>query len=122
METAARARLWDESLGLFVSGPARQVSWASQAWMVLAGATSPEQAKRAISGVSQHPAAIKPVTPYAHHYVVEALLPTGQRDEAWRYVQSYWGGMIEKGADTFWDVYVPNDDRLSPYDDHLINS
>ncbi|MCX7818774.1 MAG: hypothetical protein N2652_06160 [Kiritimatiellae bacterium] len=37
MRGAARRHLWDESLALFVSGASRQVSWASQAWMVPAG-------------------------------------------------------------------------------------
>lgn len=122
MESAAKARLWDESLGLFVSGPTRDVSWASQAWMVLAGVPTPEQARRAMTGVERYPKAAKPVTPYMHHYVVEALFAAGLRDEARRHMQSYWGGMIKKGADTFWEVYVPGDDRLSPYDCHLMNS
>jgi len=122
METAARKHLWDESLGLFVSGPKREVSWASQAWMVLAGVPTTEQAKRAMTTISQHPNAEKPVTPYMHHYVVEALLAAGLRDEASRYMQSYWDGMIAKGADTFWEVYVPGDDFLSPYKSHLMNS
>ena len=122
MEAAARANLWDDSLGLFVSGPGRQVSWASQAWMTLAGVQTPKQARRAMTGVARYPAAAKPVAPYMHHYVVEALLAAGLRDEARRYMQSYWGGMIDKGADTFWEVYVPGDDLLSPYGSHLMNS
>lgn len=122
METAARQHFWDESLGLFVSGPKREVSWASQAWMVLAGVPSVEQGKRAMSGVKDHPGAEKPVTPYLHHYVVEALLTVGLRDEATQLLRSYWGGMIRKGADTFWEVYVPEDDHASPYKSHLMNS
>jgi hypothetical protein len=35
---------------------------------------------------------------------------------------SYWGGMIEKGADTFWEVYDPTNDFLSPYNSAIINS
>jgi alpha-L-rhamnosidase len=122
MQSAARKHLWDESLGMFVSGPKREVSWASQAWMVLAGVPSAGQARRAMTGVSQHPDAEKPVTPYMHHYVVEALLAAGLRDEAWQYMQAYWGAMVTKGADTFWEVYVPGDDFLSPYQSHLMNS
>lgn len=122
METAARERLWDEGLGLFVSGPKREVSWASQAWMVLAGVPSPEQARRAMAGVVRHPDAVKPVTPYMHHYVVEAMLAAGLREEGMAHLHAYWGGMVEKGADTFWEVYVPGDDRLSPYNSHLMNS
>jgi alpha-L-rhamnosidase len=122
MEAAARSKLWDESLGMFISGPKREVSWASQAWMVLAGVPSKEQATRAMSTVMHHKGAEKPVTPYMHHYVVEALLAAGLRDDASRLLQSYWGGMIKKGADTFWEVYLPDYDYASPYGSHLINS
>ena len=75
-----------------------------------------------MSGVMKNGAAVKPVTPYMHHYVVEALLAAGLRDDATRLMQSYWGGMIQKGADTFWEVYLPDDDYASPYGSHLINS
>ena len=122
MEAAARKHLWDESLGLFVSGPKREVSWASQAWMVLAGVPSPEQAKRAMSGVMRNPGAKRPVTPYMHHYVVEALRAAGLDGQATDLLHSYWGDMARKGADTFWEVYVPSDDLLSPYKSHLMNS
>lgn len=122
MEVAARKNLWDESLGLFVSGPKREVSWASQAWMVLAGVPSPEQAKRAMLGVTRYPGASKPVTPYMNHYVVEALQAAGLDGQATELLHSYWGGMARKGADTFWEVYVPGDDLLSPYKSHLMNS
>ncbi|HRY49535.1 MAG TPA: hypothetical protein P5186_15915 [Candidatus Paceibacterota bacterium] len=122
MEAAARQQLWDPKLGLFVSGPKREISWASQAWMVLAGVPSREQARQAMTGVMRQPGADKPVTPYMHHYMVEALLAAGLRDEGMAHLHHYWGGMLKKGADTFWEVYVPGDDHLSPYGSHLINS
>lgn len=122
MEDSARKHLWDEAQGLFISGPKREVSYASQAWMVLAGVPSATQAKRAMSTVIRSDRAEKPVTPYMHHYVVVALHTAGLHDEAWQYVRNYWGGMIKKGADTFWEVYVPDDDFLSPYNSHLMNS
>jgi len=122
MENAARKNLWDESQGLFVSGPKREISWASQAWMTLAGVPTPEQARRAMSGVIRNPTAEKPVTPYMNHYVVEALQAAGLADEASAHLNAYWGGMVKKGVDTFWEVYVPGDDHLSPYNSHLMNS
>jgi hypothetical protein len=122
MESAARDRLWDETQGVFVSGPKRAVSWASQAWMVLAGVPSPEQARRALGGVLMQADADRPVSPYTYHHVVEALFAAGMADEAMALLRDYWGGMVKKGADTFWEVYVPGDDRLSPYGNHLINS
>jgi hypothetical protein len=54
--------------------------------------------------------------------VVEALLEAGLREEASALLHAYWGGMIRKGADTFWEVYLPDDDFASPYKSHLVNS
>ena len=33
-----------------------------------------------------------------------------------------WGGMIERGATTFWEIYDPARPLLSPYNNHLLNS
>lgn len=122
METAARRQLWDEGAGLFVSGPKREVSWASQAWMTLAGVPTTEQARRALAGAMRLAGAERPVSPYMHHYFVEALFAAGMEKEAWAHLHDYWGGMIRRGADTFWEVHVPGDDFLSPYKSHLMNS
>lgn len=122
MEAAARRHLWDESLGLFVSGTERQVSWASQAWMILAHVPTADQGRRALQAVLANPAATKPGTPYLHHYVVEALWQVGLQAEATQLLHAHWGGMIGKGADTFWEVYTPSDDFASPYKSHLMNS
>lgn len=122
MRAAARKHLWDEALGLFVSGGHREVSWISQAWMVLAGVPAAEQGKRALQNAMASPTALKPVSPYANHYVVEALLEAGLVDEAKKLLHEYWGGMVARGADTFWEVYVPGDDCASPYGSHLVNS
>ncbi len=122
MEVAARERLWDETQGCFVSGPKRAVSWASQAWMVLAGVPSPEQARRALAGVLKRTDADRPVSPYMFHHVVEALFAAGMADAGMALLRDYWGGMVAKGADTFWEVYVSGDDRLSPYGNQLMNS
>lgn len=122
MERAAQTHLWDETLGMFVSGPNRQISWASQAWLALAGVPTSEQSRRALLTVMRTEKAEKPVTPYMHHYMVAALFAAGLRDTAFEHMRSYWGGMVQKGADTFWEVYVPGNERLSPYNSHLMNS
>lgn len=45
MVAAARRELRDERLGRFVSGESRQISWASQAWLALAGVPRPQEAR-----------------------------------------------------------------------------
>ena len=123
MRKAARNAWFDKERGLFVSGPQRQISWASQAWMVLAGVpTSRHEAATALRRVLALDPAIKPKTPYLYHYMVEAMLVADMRDEALALVRSYWGGMIHGGADTFWEVYDPEQPLSSPYGDIHINS
>ncbi len=122
MKSAAISNLWDSNLGLFVSGANRQISWASQSWMVLAGVTSSEQARMCMANIEKYTDAQKPVTPYLHHHVVAALMEAGYHEKAMAYMNNYWGKMIDLGADTFWEVFVPGQDFLSPYNGYLINS
>lgn len=122
VKKAAAGRLWDETLGLFVSGAGRQVSWASQVWMVLGGAVDAGEGAQLLSRVKAHPGAEKMVTPYMYHNYVDALLATGQKDQALRVLRDYWGGMAQAGADTFWELYDPEDPDASPYGGAIVNS
>jgi hypothetical protein len=65
---------------------------------------------------------VAPVTPYLYHYYVEALLRCGMRKEAREFLLSYWGGMVNRGADSFWEAYDPANDFFSPYGFYLLNS
>ena len=122
MERAARTVLWDERRGLFLCEKGRQASYLGQAWLVLAGVLDEKSAKRCLESVMADDEAVRPVTPYANHYFVEALYAAGMRDEAERRMMSYWGAMATMGADTFWEVFVPKDHRAGPYQTPLMNS
>jgi hypothetical protein len=50
------------------------------------------------------------------------LIECGLQKEAKDYLVKYWGGMVQKGADTFWEIYDPNNDFLSPYNFFPVNS
>jgi len=113
---------YDETEGVFVSGKDRQVSWASQAWMALAGVKSPELLKAALVKAMADPKAVKPLTPYLYHHVAEALCMVGGEQECLDLIQGYWGGMVDAGADTFWECFDPEDPRSSPYGDSHNNS
>lgn len=99
-----------------------QHSVHSVVWMILGGVLSGDEAKQVLKDAINSGESIKPFTPYMHHYVVEAMLEVGMEDEAEKYIKEYWGGMIRLGADTFFEVYVPDDAEFSPYGDRMINS
>ena len=122
MKKASRKYLYDKKQGVFVSGPDKQVSYLSQAWMALSETLSPKECARALLTAIENPAACYPGSPYGYHYDIDALIKCGLHQEARDMMLYYWGGMVQKGADTFWEVYDPNDDRRSPYNSHLVNS
>lgn len=119
---AARKYLWDESAGLFVSGAGKQVSYASQIWMILAGVLNKEEAIRTLMRVERTPGAIGMVTPYMYHHYVEAKLLLGLKEEALQIMKDYWGTMVELGADTFWELFNPKNPEESPYGGRIVNS
>ncbi len=119
---AAGKYLLDPTNGLFVSGEEKQINYASQVWMVLAGVVNPAEG----GGILEKVSAMKPekgmVSPYMNHHYVEALLLCGKKKTAMDYMKYYWGGMIRHGADTFWELYNPENPAESPYGSSIVNS
>jgi alpha-L-rhamnosidase len=123
MTAAARDTFYRPQLKVCVSGPDDQVSWASQAWLTLAGCLTQPEAQAALrKAVLEDKKAIQPATAYLYHHVAEAMIECGMRKEALDLIKSYWGLMVEDGADTFWEAFDPNDSLFSPYGDIHINS
>lgn len=122
MTVAARKNLLNKATGLFESGPKGQISYASQAWMIISGVASKKEGQKSLKALLSVKNVVKPGTPYLYHYVVEAMIKSGMYREAKDLILDYWGGMVRKGADTFWEVYDPDNDYLSPYDFFPINS
>ncbi|MFV0254876.1 MAG: hypothetical protein ACK5G7_01950 [Erysipelotrichaceae bacterium] len=117
---SALNKLYNEESGLFICN--NQYSIHSQMWMVLADILSRDEKKKTLKSISNLETAIQLTTPYAQHFYVEALFDAGLIEEAKEHIKTYWGGMIELGADTFWELYDPNNIEFSPYGDHLANS
>jgi hypothetical protein len=122
MTVAARKNLYEKASGVFISGKDKQVSYASQAWMVLSGVASQSEGAKALKNITTMKDVVYPGAPYLFHYVIEAMIKSNLQKEAREMLVNYWGGMVEKGADTFWEVYDPKDDFLSPYSFFPVNS
>jgi len=116
----AAEMLWDETLELYVSDENRQLSWASQVWMTLGGAK--HGGKALLENIRNHPEARPMVTPYMYHNYVDALMSAGCKEKALEVLREYWGGMLSRGADTFWELYNPANPSESPYGGTIVNS
>lgn len=119
---AAAIKMFDESKGLFVSGKERQISYASQIWMILAGVIDMNKAKEVLDRLEEHKDAIKLISPYAYHHYIQALIDAGETEKAYGKMHDYWDGMIKKGCDTFWEIYDPKDPDASPYGGLAVHS
>ncbi len=120
---ACRKHLYDENAHAFINELDNgQLSVHSQVWMILGGVIDGEEAKELLIRTLNNRDAKQPVTPYMRHYVTEAMFALNMRNEAVQYLKTFWGGMLEHGADTFWEAYIPDDPDFSPYDDRMINS
>jgi hypothetical protein len=122
LKESAIEHFWDEGQQLFVSGPDRQVSWATQVWMILARVFPQEQCRKLILHTIEVNPQVKMVSPYMYHHFIDALIRSGEEKRALEEMKRYWGGMIEDGADTFWEVYNPDNKNESPYGSLAANS
>ena len=113
----ARKRFWNEADGRVCSNG--QDAPASRIWLTLGGVLNETEAKKALLTLpKEHPL----VSPYIHHYYLEALLCANEPEAALMHLKSYWGGMVECGADTFWEIWNPLDPDASPYGGTIVNS
>ena len=119
---AAIQHFYDRYRGLFVSGKERQVNYASQVWMILAGTVNESKGREILKKIIEINPDKKMVSPYMNHYFVEALIKCREYEKASEYIKYYWGGMIRHGADTFWELYNPEKPAESPYGSSIVNS
>ncbi|MCL3851238.1 glycoside hydrolase [Parabacteroides sp. GYB001] len=122
MKKAARKHFYNPKTGLFAGLLNDQVSYASQIWMILGEVPTQKEAQRALRALKTTENVCIPGAPYLFHYYIEALIKSGLAEDAKKEVATYWGDMIHKGADTFWEVYDPQNEYLSPYNFFPINS
>ena len=120
LRRAALERFWSEDEGCFISNG--QISPATQVWMTLAGVGWPGQRRQAMERAMTLKGETAMATPYMHHYFIMALLEAGMKEEAETCLKDYWGGMLDAGADTFWECWDPAHPDRSPYGGAVVNS
>ena len=120
---ASLKHLYDDKINSFINeADGHQYSVHSTVWMILGGVITGSKAKDALISALASTDSLKPFSPYMHHYVVEALVKLGEIDAAEQHIRRIWGGMAKLGANTFSEVYVPDDPDFSANGDRKIDS
>jgi hypothetical protein len=123
---AVNARFWDKRLEGYLSclsglGEKRwgltpdlepdmnqPLSRISNGMALYAGLVPEERLKATLRTLLEPGRASPARSAYMSYYLAEALFRCHQGADAVRRIREYWGGMIERGATTFWEVFDPS--------------
>ena len=105
LQNAAQKSLLDPATNTF--GDRSQTN----AMAVVSGAATMQQRDAIWTQVLAHvndTSATAVITPYYGFYVLSAMAELGHRPEALAWMRTYWGGMLQEGATSFWEAYDPH--------------
>ncbi len=110
---------WSESAGAFIDSFASGKNHISRQTNILAMRTklaSKDQTEAIVRNVFNN-VEIAPIrTPYFQFYALDALGELGEYGKMLDTIRDYWGGMISRGAVTFWEEFDPSVTGRAQYD------
>ncbi|MDL2243342.1 alpha-rhamnosidase [Bacteroidales bacterium OttesenSCG-928-J19] len=105
---------WSDKQGAFVHNReqgkmSEQVTPYTNMFAVLFDYLDQAKKEAVKKNVLLNPQALKITTPYMRFYELEALCILGEHDHVMNEIRSYWGGMLQEGATSFWEKYNPKE-------------
>ncbi|MBF9221227.1 alpha-rhamnosidase [Hymenobacter sp. BT662] len=106
------ATYWNAGKGALVHSrvngqPTENVTRYANMFAIFFDYLSPEQEQQVKKSVLLNPQVPKITTPYMRFYELEALCAMGEQPYVLKEMKSYWGGMLDLGATSFWEEYDP---------------
>ena len=110
---------WDNDqsayMDSFCSGK-RHVTRHANIFAVLYGIADPDRQAQIVDSVLLNDNIPAITTPYFKFYELDVLCRMGRYAEVLEQIKAYWGGMLARGAVTFWEEYDPNVPEEEQYD------
>lgn len=105
---------WSEEKGAFIHNreknvPSEQVTPFTNMFAVIFNDLDEAGKQSVKQNVLLNPQALKITTPYMRFYELEALCILGEHKHVLDEIRSYWGGMLQLGATSFWEKYNPQE-------------
>ncbi len=112
------ALYWDEEKSAFVDEYTtgnRNVTRHANIFALLYNLTSEERKEKIITHVIKNKDIPAIVTPYFRFFELAAMCDIGDFEYVLESLRSYWGGMINEGATSFWEKYEPDQKGAEHY-------
>ena len=109
---------WKEEKGAYIDSYVTgndHVSRHANIFAILYEIADEKQTKAIVDCVINNENIPKITTPYFRCYELDALAKLGKRVQVEETLRSYWGGMLELGAKTVWEEYIPSMEGIEHY-------
>lgn len=87
--------------------PVPIVSLQANLAALYAGVVPPSRVDTLLETIWESPEYPRPFGPSYYLIVLEALAASGRTNAIWPLIRDYWGGMLARGATTWWEVFDP---------------
>jgi hypothetical protein len=116
---AIQTYYWDQEKGAYIdsfTSGKRFVTRQSNIFAVLFGIADEEKQQQIIRNVIYNEEIPAITTPYFNFFELDMLCRTGNLEVVIEKIRSYWGGMLDRGAVTFWEEFDPSAPVEEQYD------
>ncbi|MEY8332752.1 amylo-alpha-1,6-glucosidase [Lachnospiraceae bacterium 47-T17] len=110
---------WNEEKGAYIDSFASgkdHVTRHANIFAILFDLADAQRKARIVETVLHNDAVAQITTPYFKFFELDVLCRMGCLDEVLSHIRTYWGGMLERGAVTFWEEYDPRVTGRAQYD------
>lgn len=87
----------------------KQITKFANMFAILYGLAYEEERHEIMQSVMLNPVIDPITTPYMRFYELETLCIDGLQEQVLQEMKAYWGGMLRKGATSFWEKYNPEE-------------
>ncbi len=109
---------WDEEKGGFIdsyTSGRRNVTKHANIFAILFDFVDEEKITAIKNNVLFNPVINEIHTPYFKFWELEVMAKIGEYSFVMEQIKSYWGGMLDEGATTFWEYYDPKEKGIKKY-------
>jgi len=110
--TRAKLELfWDEEKGGYIDSfesGRRNITRHANIFALMFGYADERRREKIIRCVLQNDAVTQITTPYFQFYQLDSMCRLGMQQQVTEEMRAYWGGMLDLGATTFWEQYLPH--------------